>query len=103
MGRTKIGIADIGRLLEKVTPKIMAKPQIMKEYDINDRELSYIAKTNRLPLNVFLHVASNIFFFADAETLGITLKEARQLREYFGGVNPKGEIKCLKSYFHLSS
>jgi len=90
-------MAEIDRLLRKVIPKIMANPKIMEGYDISARELSYIIETGRLPLSVFLHVAGDYaFFFAEAKTLGITQKEAQQLKKYFESIDPKKQIEYLK-------
>jgi len=93
-------MTEMERLLRKVIPKIMAEPRIMAGYDISDRELVYIVETRKLPLDVFLHVAGDYaFFFAEAENLGITSEEARQLKEYFEGIKPKKERRYLGNLF----
>jgi len=93
-------MTEMERLLKKVIPKIIAEPRIMAGYDISDRELVYIIETRKLPLDVFLHVAGDYaFFFAKAESLGITIEEARRLKEYFESMNPKKEIKYLEKLF----
>lgn len=72
----------------------------MKGYDISDTELLYLIETKKLPLDVFLHVAGDYaFFFAEAKRLGITEKEARQLRGYFESISPEEEIKYQKRLF----
>ena len=93
-------MTEIEHLLKKTISKIMVEPTIMKGYDISDKELFYIVETKKLPLNVFLHVAGDYaFFFAEAEKLGITAKEARQLKQYFESVAPEKKIKYLKKLF----
>ena len=97
-------MTEIEQLMKKVIPKIMAESERMRGYDINDKELSYIIETKKLPLDVFRHVAGDgAFFFTQARKLGITVKEARQLKEYFESINPEKEIKYLKRLFPLSS
>lgn len=92
-------MTEIERLLKKVMRKIMAEPKIMKGYDISDTELLYVIETKKLPLDVFLHVTGDYaFFFAEAKRLGITEKEARQLKGYFESINPEEEIKYLKLF-----
>jgi hypothetical protein len=93
-------MTEIERLLRKVMRKIMAEPKMMKGYDISDAELLYVIETKKLPLDVFLHVTGDYaFFFAEARRLGITEKEARQLKGYFESINPEEEIKYLKKLF----
>jgi len=93
-------MTGIERLLKKVIPKIMAGPKIMEGYDISDKELLYVIETKKLPLDVFLHVAGDYaFFFAEAGKLGITVKEAQQLKGYFESINPEKEIGYLKKLF----
>jgi len=93
-------MAEIEKLLKRVIPKIMVEPTIMKGYDISNKELFYIIETKKLPLDVFLHVSGDYaFFFAEAGKLGITAKEARQLKQYFENIEPEKEINHLKKLF----
>jgi len=72
----------IRKILMKVIPKIKENPEIMKGYDISAEELSYIVETGRLPLEVLSNVAGDIFFFMEYEKLGISEKEAKDIRDY---------------------
>lgn len=90
----------INDLLRKVIPIIMDQPEMMDGYDISWKELTYIIEKKKLPLEVFLHVGGdNAFFFANAKKLGITMREAQKLKNYFQNLEPEKEINYLKRLF----
>lgn len=93
----------IKRLLMKVIPKIREKPEIMRGYDISTDELSYIVETRKIPLDILSHVAGDIFLFMEHDKLGISEKEAKEIRNYliFEARRDYEELKKIFPYIEL--
>lgn len=88
----------IERLLKKVIPILLSKPQIMVGYDLVSTEAAYILENKKFPFEWLSEVAWDNFFECCYEDVGITYKEALKLRQYLV-YGAKKELEILKTVF----
>lgn len=88
----------IVELLNKVLPKLLENPEIMRGCDVSEEEIENIIKTKKLSLKVLGYLAGDRFFEWKYKDFGISEDEAYEIAN-FSNHTAKDFYEFLKSNF----
>ena len=73
---------EITTILNKIFPKILKEPQIMRGCDVSEEEIELIKEKQKISLRVMEHLAGDEFFNTYYDEFGINNNEAKEVTNF---------------------
>ena len=76
---------------------------MVRGYDVSWKEVSFMIETGKIPISVLIHAGGTTRFWLRRERLGLTLKEAKRLKDFLKRADEEDLLKLKEDIPYLTS